>query len=267
MADTLWLQDKDGNKLILDSKIREVKIGGYKRDYKVIQNIGTPGGQIRGFGAINSRKIKVTRREFVSSSGTNFFNTERSTFIQWMLKPRYVDLWLYLVRDDGTTTRAVAFPNMGDGDKFDSFLYGDDKDFEILLPEGLFVNTSESSTTLTTINDFFYTMTVTNNGEYEAPFVFSYTPDAAAWFFQASVFDTFGFSFEFGSSVSPGIPAGQTVTFDTSNGELRLNGALLVAEDYKTAGSVFNIFPGTNSLDVRGSQSGEYEVTYNERFI
>jgi hypothetical protein len=262
MADIFWLQDEDNNKLILDSNIQEINIGGFKRDYKVIEYAGAPGGQIRGFGKVGARKLKVSRREFIANETENsFMNTNRDAFMIWISKVRYKDVWFYIQRPDGKIIRTLAYPQVAGANMTDYVKYTELIDFTILLPEGLFTNTSSTTETKTIVDSSVHNLNLTNSGTWEAPGIYKFTPTSTESLFQVDLADQFGFKLE-GNFIG-----GTEIAYNTADNSLTIGGLEVVTSQFLTAGTVFQLPTEAQTLNIITSGAGDFELEYNERYV
>ena len=260
--DNLWLQDEYGNKLILDNRVINMNIGTLKRDYTVEEFAGAAGGQIKGFGKIKSRKLSVKVIDFVANTTEdNFFNSSRDSFLIYMTKARYINMWLYMNRADGKTVRALCYVQEIGGNNFSSVKYSDPTEFVILLPKGLYENVSPSTQTKTIIDSSEHTLIFTNNGLYNCPGRFKFTPTANETSFRVELADQFGFILQ-GSFL-----AGKEIVYNTGNNILTINGLYVPLKQYLTGGYLFNLPVGNVELVIQCSGAGNFELEYNERFI
>ena len=264
MSDSFWLyDDSSSDTLILDSTVQEVSIGGADRDYKVIDYAGAPGGQIRGFGVIGPRKLRVGRKEKAESGDINFFNSRRENLIEWFSKPRYKNIWLYIRNgEDDTTVRTRAYPQQISDDKFKFLRITDMKSFDLLLPDGVFQNISASTGTLAITGSTTQQQALTNNGTWETPIELKFTPTGNETLFQVELSDQFGIRLE-----KNDFTAGQQIVYNTLDGSMTIGGLDVLPSQFLTAGTVFNIPPGACTLDIKCSGAGTFAWSYNERYI
>lgn len=262
MADSFWLYDGT-NTLVLDSTVQEINIGGIKRDYNVKEYSGAPGGQIRGFGVPGPRKFMVTRLERAEGTDINFWNSRRNDFVKWATKARYETVYLYIRNgEDNLTVRARCYPSVIGSDKSSFFKITDEKEFELLIPDGLFSDIATTTENKTITNGTPHTLNITNNGTWEAPGQFKFTPTADESLFQVEIGDQFGFRLE-----SSPFTAGKQIVYDTYDNSLTVAGVPVQLSQFLTKGSVFNIPQGDSTLNILTSGAGSFQLTYNARYV
>lgn len=257
-----WLQDQDSNILNLDNSVQMISLGGNSRNYKIVDYAGAPGGAIRGFGNPGPKKFKVSRKEKAESGDITAWNSRRNDYLKFFTLSRYKKLWLY-VRDgeDTFTVRTeVIVDKIGD-DSYKYYRITDNvKSISLISPKGLFENITASTGSQAIPDATEQTVTITNNGIWETPAIFSFTPTGAETLFQVKLTDEYAFRIE-GS-----FTAGSIISYNTADNSLTIGGLDANSAQYITGGSVFNVPPGQDDIYVLCSGAGLFAWSYNERY-
>jgi hypothetical protein len=261
VADHFWLQDDDANKLILDSTVQELTLGGNKRAFKVVEFLGAAGGFVRGFGNVSQKKFIVTRTEKIESGDETAFNSRRFDFTKWFSYPRWKNIWFYILDGESSITMrtkvyAVQIPE----DKYKYYHIATGRSFMLVSPKGIFENTTADTDTEAITSSLEQTVSITNDGIWDTPIKLKFTPTGNETVFQVRKTDNFSVRLE------GNFNAGDQVVYDTADNSLTIDGVEQNPTQYITSGSVFNIDPGTQDLYVKTSGAGTFAYEFNERY-
>jgi len=260
MSTYFWL-DNGSTTIAFDDEVSELEISGNSRDYKAVEITGTDGGTITGYGTYSPKTITISRKETKGSAGTAW-NTARNTFMSWLTTPATTDLYFYLLSGEGTlTVGGKVYPQKIGGDKYKYYGISETREFTLLLPQGYLENINASTGSSAIADDSEHTVSITNSGLLDVPAVLSFTPTGAETMFQCQTADNFGFRLEGNFS------SGVKVSYDTADGSLTIGGVAQNALQYLTAGSVFKLLPGTNSVYVQCSGAGSFDYSFKTRYI
>jgi phage-related protein len=127
------------------------------------------------------------------------------------------------------------------------------------MVDGYFENTTASTTSRTLTTDTLEVMSVDNDGVLTAPPIITLTLTATCDLFQVEIGDGYGFRLEYTTW-----QIGDVLTYNCGTGVFTVNGN--IETGLLTAGSVFELSPGTNTLYIYGA-AGTLTVSINERFI
>lgn len=258
----VWLSDQDSNTLELESTINELTLGGMKRNFKILDYVGTNGGVIKGFGTMKSRKFKVARKEKVEGSDNNFFNSRRLDYTSWFTRPRTDTIYLNIRNGEDTKTYRTQVYTMDIGsDKSGNLKITDMRSMTLESPSGVFDNITATTDTEAITGGTEASVAIANGGILETSIICNFTPSANATIYQVIAFDTYGFRLE--GSFNSGVE----ISLDTSDGTLLIDSVEQKLSQYLTSGGLFNINPGSNTLKVYSDASGTFDYSFNERVI
>jgi hypothetical protein len=257
-----WLSDDDSNTLDLDENVTEISMGSMKRSFSIIDNMGTNGGTIRGFGTFKSRTFEVSRRDYATGSETNFVNDTRDNFLKFFTAQRTKNIY-FNVRsaDDTKTYRTKVYTTDIGADKFNYITINESKSFKLISPTGIFYDITETTDTTSISANVEETISLSVNGTIESPLICEFVPDTNCSLFQVIRNDDFGFRLQ------GDFTAGQKIAFNTATNELSIAGVLQKTSQFLTGGSLFNLFADTTELYVLADQDGDFSYRYNARYI
>ena len=253
------------NTLELDSEAVEITIGGNSRRFDFIDYAGQSGSQIRGIGSYSRKKFVVTHKEYAESGDTNAWNSRKTDFESWFTRPVWDTIWLYIVAGEGTPTIRTRVYCTKIPDMVLSYLkFADSRSFEIVSIDGIFESTSSTSDTLAITGSTEQEDTIVVTGTIEASPVFSYTPTGdSETLFRVKTAENYLFEITHPTAFN----AGSEIAYDMSTGKLTFGGAQVIAGQYLTKGSPFNLPVGTNTVYITCSGAGTFGWSYNARYI
>jgi hypothetical protein len=243
-----------------DDNVFTIDLGMPKRNWKIDNNAGSHGGILRNQGLYEHRVINVELK--FKGTGATTFAATRNNFLKWINKAHYQPLYFYVLHADGsTTTRTQCYPSPASSEKYKYIKVSENVNFDFFCPNPFFENVSSDTGTLAITGATEQTQAVTNDGNIDCPVRCKFTPTAAQTFFQVKLAEDYGFRLEGNFS------SGVQVVYDTSDGSMTIGGVEVLASQYLTSGSVFNIVPGSNNLYVTCSGAGTFGWGFAERYI
>lgn len=261
-----WLYDGT-NTLDIDATVNGLSLGGSKRNFDVIEFAGSNGGSIRGFGNYQPKTIIVTRKERAEGTDATAWNSRRNDLMKWFTRPAYQTIYFYVKDGEASNTlRTRVYCQELDQDSYKYYrVTENERAFKLISPTGYFENVTANTNALSPLaitSNTEQTITFTNNGNIECPLLCQFTPTANETSFQVNLAEGYGFKLE-----ETYFLAGQEIIYDTSNGGLTINGAAQSPLQFLTAGSIFQIPPGSVTLYITCSGAGSFEYSFNERYI
>jgi hypothetical protein len=257
-----WLYDGT-NTLELDERIVKLSLGGNKRAFSFKNYMGANGASIRGFGEYSTKKFILTRIEKAESGDLSAWNSRRNDFMIWATKARVTDVWLYQKDGENSITmRTKVYFSKIPSDQYDHLLISKERPFELISPSGVWENTTATTDTEAITSSVEQTVSITNNGNIEAPIQCKFTPTGNETLFSCYLYNNYGFTLE-----RSFFTAGQQIIYDTEDNVMTIAGTEVELAQYLTAGSVFNIPTGTFNLYVKCSGPGTFAYSFNQRYI
>lgn len=250
----------EGTTFDIDTEAIQITFPGVSRAFSK-SDLFSDGSAIFGSGAFQTGKIIFTKKFKKSGTGTAW-NSLRTAVMRYLGLPKWKILYFYLVESTGIVTMRVRVWPISRGDEqYSSLVISNEMSFAFQMEKAYFEEVTETSTTkvLTTSAPGVYeTLTVTNNGIINTPPVIKFTPSVACSLFQVELATDYGFRLE------SSFLAGVEITYDCRTGMATVGG--LTVNGILTAGSVFTLEPGTNTLYIYAA-AGAFEVEHYERFI
>jgi hypothetical protein len=258
-----WLSENGSTEILnLDNSVIELEIGGVKRAFNIEEFGGSNGGYFKGFGNITSRKIKVTRIDKAAQGDATAFNSDRNDFMKWFTKEAWQTTYFNILDGEGVNTyQAEVKCGVIPEDKYKFYRITDGRAFTLLLKDGLFTSTSESSGSLAITGSTQQTTTITVGGNIGVWPTFKFTPTGLESSFQVSVADGWKFT------LSGTFAAGVQLSYNMQNGELLIDNATVNVGAYLTGGSPFPLKVGDNTVYVLCSGAGLFEYNYYNRVV
>ncbi len=255
-----WLSD-DTTTISLGDNVREISIKGSKRAFDVVEFAQSNGGYIRGIGNYEPKEFEISRDDFIQANENMAWNQRRTDFMKWFTKPVYETLYLNMqYSTDSLTIRTRVYPTKIAGDKFkDTWNINNDRSFTLISPSGIWEETTAISTSVAITSTGEQTVYLTNAGMLEVAPIFSFTPSGAGTLFQVKISEGYGFRLE-------GTFSTFKIDYYMSNGDMKINGAIVDVTNYLTAGSPF-LFPITATSVFVSASSGTFEYSYYKRYI
>ena len=258
----LYLNDDSSSTLELDNELNELTLGGNKRRYKFLDYAGQSGAAVRGFGSFGKKTFLATRTETIETGDTWAWNSKRGDFMKHFTVPAYKIQYLYITDGESSiTARTRVYVQEIPPDKYKNYRLSEKRTFKIVSPSGVFENTTATTGSQVLADNSEYQVTLTNNGYIECPMTIEYTPTGAETEFRVKIAE--GYGVRLGGSFEAGVK----VSFDMKTGKLTLGGAEVNAADYISAGSEFQILPGSVTSFVKASGAGTFEYSFNQRYI
>lgn len=244
----------------LDEKVWKLDLGMPKRNWKIDKNAGGHGGILRGQGFYEDRTISIELR--FRGTGATAIDSVRNTFLIWINKAHWQSLYFYIKHANGTTiTRTQCFPSPNGGESYKTLRASDALEFSFYCPNPFFSNVSADTGTLAITSGTEQTQSVTNDGNIDCPIKCKFTPTSAETFFQVKLAEDYGFT------LTGNFQSGVQLVYDTANGSLTIGGVDVSVSQYLTAGSVFNILSGANTLYITCSGAGTFAWEFAERYV
>jgi hypothetical protein len=262
-----YLKDRASNTFDLGNYVKEMQLGSSKRNYNVVENAGSNGGQIKGWGNYSPKEFVVIIPLKAGNADATYMNRARTTINQWFTRASTETINLYIEEGDATSpitkyTR-VYCTELGT-EKFNCQRGIIEKQYKLLSPSGYFINASAKSYNATITDSTTYELSVVNAGDIEVPVLVSFTPTANETLFQCELYDGFGFQIS-----ATYFNATEAVIYNTANNVMTISGQSVNTTNYLTGGSVFSLPVGTQTLYIKTSGLGStaINVTFYERFV
>lgn len=245
-----------------DSNMEKIDLGIPGRKYRVMEYAGAAGGKLKGQGQYKYRKIRVTKK-LHNISGNTTWDSTRDSLFAWINKANWETLYFDLTKNDGSTQlRTRVYPDVSGNEAYSFVKVSDTMTFDFYAPNPYFKNISSSTGTESVTDSSEHSFSVTNNGNAECPVIIKYTPTADQTSFQCEIANNFGIKVEKASFL-----AGEEITINTGTGAMTIAGSTVGIELYWTAGGLFFLRPGSNTLYVTCSGAGSFGYEFYERYI
>jgi len=252
--------DGEAQTLDIDTEAISINFPSPARSWEKI-DLANNSAYIRGDGSFITSEISFMKKftQNASTTATTAWNSFRAAIMRWLSVSRYKTLYFYIVSGDGDTLRARVVPSKSSGESYRSLNISSEITMTFIMVDGFFEKVTATTTTKTLISSTLETQVVNNLGVISTPPIFTLTLTATCDLFQVQLGEDYGFRLEFSTWSS-----GNVISYNCRNGVLTVNGN--IETGLLTAGSVFNLEPGNNTLYIYAAQ-GSLDISINERYL
>lgn len=264
MSNYFYLKNETTSETLdLGTTVTELSFGGNKRNFNLNEFGSINGAYISGFGNYSPKKFSVVIPLRRASGNNTYFDLTRSTLLQWFCKATTDQIYLYVLTGDISSPKTlrtrVYCTNLSD-EKIKNY-HVTEKTIELISPSGVFVNTTITTYSVNIVSTGLHTLTVTNSGNIECPFILTYTPSVAATYAIILQYDNTGFK------IAGTFPVSLEAIYNEDTGVFSIGGTEYNLADFLTNGSCFNLAPGAQTLNIYASNDGTIEIEFYEQFI
>lgn len=250
--------------LNLDDTVQEITLGGLKRDFKVKDYIGANGGIITGTGNFGQRKFVISRKEKAESGDDSAWNSRRSDYLQWFLKNKYTDVWLYVENGEGTIiARTIVYCTDIGSEKYKFLKISDARSITLVSPSGVFEKTTTTDYTGYTglSGSGSITLSPAIASMVDTPGIWSITPNATLNSAKIWIAESIGFT------IAGPFSSGDELIYNHSTNTFTIAGVSYNIANYLQSGGRFVMPSGTTTIYYYFSASIDLELSINERYV
>lgn len=257
----MWF-DNGSTTYDIDENIISVTLGNTARNFRTEPFLGATGGVIKGFGTYSPRTIELSRTERIRTGDITAWNTERNALMGFMsVRP---DTTLYFYMRDGENLidlRSRVYPSEIGAEKFKNYNKIEERTIKLLWPAGVWEDSNSSSGSEEITDSTTQTVSITNSGNVECPVRYGFTPTGAETSWKVKLVNSYEFT------LAGTFTAGTALAYDTDDNQFYVNNVEFQTSQFLTSGSIFQLPPGTSSLNVTCSGPGTFTWLFNERYL
>lgn len=248
--------DGESDQLILDTTAIDLNLPGITRNYEK-KELFNNSAYISGDGNFQSGQLTFSAK-YRKGTYSVAWNALRYAVAKWAGLPKSKSLYFYIVDATGDIYKTRVYPTGTNGESYSTLGISSNVSFTFIMRDGYYERQTATTETKTLISSTLEIMTITNDGLLAVPPLIELTPTDTTTQLQVQLAEGYGFKIE-GSWSS-----GTVIQFDCKTGKVFIDGNETTG--LQSAGSVFSLAPGSNTLYIYG-QAGNFEVSFNERFI